>query len=138
MVNVAADPIVSANEFLVTQMLTGLALNAIEAMEKVSERYVVFHLDVVGVTAENAAMLAGSYARISLVDHGKGLSQEVKQRIFEPFFSTRGGGVGKGLGLTFPMAGEIMKKHGGLIDVRSQPDCGTVVQLYFPVTGSSE
>ncbi len=133
-VNVISDPLVCANEFLVTQMLTSLALNSIDAMQREVERYIVFHLDEVRAEKDGEGIKAGrAYARISLVDHGKGMKAEVKKNLSEPFFTTSGGGVGRGLGLTFPMASEIMKKHGGLLEVQSMPECGTVVRLYFPL-----
>jgi signal transduction histidine kinase len=70
--------------------------------------------------------------RLSIVDHGIGISTELKDKIFEPLFSTKPDGIGTGMGLSIANAREIMRKHGGYLSIISRPDCGTAVHLYFP------
>lgn len=65
-------------------------------------------------------------------DTGKGMSEEVKNRIFEPFYTTKPVGKGTGLGLSISYD-IIVKKHGGLIDVRSQPGVGTCFRISLPL-----
>jgi signal transduction histidine kinase len=61
------------------------------------------------------------WVRLSVEDSGQGMSEEVRARIFEPFFSTREGGTGLGLAVV----GQIVESYGGRIEVFSQPGQGT-------------
>jgi CheY-like chemotaxis protein len=63
-------------------------------------------------------------------DTGCGMSEEVKERIFEPFFSTRDVGRGTGLGLS--VAHGIVASHSGAITVESAPGQGTTFNVYLP------
>jgi two-component system, NtrC family, sensor kinase len=65
-------------------------------------------------------------------DTGKGMSEEVQRRIFEPFYTTKPVGKGTGLGLSLSYD-IIVKKHGGRFDVRSTPGIGTCFRLWLPV-----
>ncbi|NCB41561.1 MAG: HAMP domain-containing histidine kinase [Clostridia bacterium] len=56
---------------------------------------------------------ANSYLRFTVSDNGNGISEEVKQKMFNPFFTTKKAGQGTGLGLHISM--EIIKEHGGQI-----------------------
>jgi signal transduction histidine kinase len=68
-------------------------------------------------------------ARIS--DDGKGMPPEVQARIFEPFFSTKEGGRGVGLGLSIVQG--IVTRHGGTIEVASEPGQGTTFTVRLPL-----
>jgi hemerythrin-like metal-binding protein len=65
-------------------------------------------------------------------DTGKGMSEEVQRRIFEPFYTTKPVGKGTGLGLSLSYD-IIVKKHGGRFDVRSTPGVGTCFRLWLPI-----
>jgi PAS domain S-box-containing protein len=65
-----------------------------------------------------------------VTDTGVGMSPDVLQRIFDPFFSTKPVGQGTGLGLSITRS--IVEAHGGRIDVESAPGTGTTVRLRFP------
>jgi signal transduction histidine kinase len=65
-------------------------------------------------------------------DTGHGMSDEVKNRIFEPFYTTKPVGKGTGLGLSISYD-IIVKKHGGQIDVNSKPGEGTLFRLWLPI-----
>jgi hypothetical protein len=67
---------------------------------------------------------------ISVADNGMGMSEEIKARIFDMFFTTKPEGKGAGLGL--PMVKNFMDHVQGLIEVESTPGLGTIVSLYFP------
>ena len=64
---------------------------------------------------------------IAIRDSGSGMSPAVKQRAFDPFFSHRPAGRGRGLGLA--RAGRIIDAHGGRLWLESQPGEGTTVRL---------
>ena len=68
-------------------------------------------------------------ARVS--DDGKGMSPEVRGRIFDPFFSTKEGGCGVGLGLSIVQG--IVARHGGTIEVASEPGRGTTFEVRLPL-----
>jgi len=73
---------------------------------------------------------AGSKGEVVLeiVDDGPGIPDEVQQRIFEVFYSSRGGGTGLGL----PIAKQIVERHGGTIDVESVIGKGAAFRIRLP------
>jgi signal transduction histidine kinase len=75
--------------------------------------------------------------RIEIADDGPGISEEVKSRIFDPFFTTKPVGEGTGLGLS--LSHGIIERHGGVIQVESQPGEGTnfVIDLPLVAVGDS-
>jgi two-component system, NtrC family, sensor kinase len=75
--------------------------------------------------------------RVSLIvaDDGPGIPEEVLPRIFDPFFTTKDVGEGSGLGLSIVHG--IIERHGGHIDVVSQPGQGTKFSISFPLPPAS-
>jgi two-component system NtrC family sensor kinase len=76
------------------------------------------------------------WAWVEVRDNGCGMSPEVQRRIFEPFFTTKPVGQGTGLGLSLSFS--IIKKHGGHIDLHSNPGDGTRFRVWLPVRGPEE
>jgi signal transduction histidine kinase len=72
----------------------------------------------------------GAFVRLSVTDDGIGLTREVQQQIFEPFFSAKQSGKGIGLGL--PTVYGIVAQSGGHITVRSEAGKGTTVEILLP------
>jgi signal transduction histidine kinase len=66
---------------------------------------------------------------VSVIDRGVGMSGETKRRLFEAFYTTKRNGTGLGMMITQ----EIVKKHGGRMEVESEEGKGTVVSVYLPV-----
>lgn len=68
---------------------------------------------------------------VEIEDDGQGMSESVRQRIFEPFYTTKP--IGKGTGLGLSMAFDIVeKRHGGRIEVKSTPDVGSTFRVSLP------
>jgi PAS domain S-box-containing protein len=112
-------PIVG-DETQVQQVLMNLCLNARDAMPRGG-------LLRVWTRIEKKEEGPGRVC-LSVEDSGQGMNEEVRGRIFEPFFSTKEGGTGLGLAVV----GQIVESYGGQIDVRSQPGQGTRFDVRWP------
>lgn len=115
------------------QVILNLCTNAAHAMQetggvlevKLSEVY----LDQKEISVIKT-IFPGSYLRITVSDTGHGISKELQDRIFEPYFTTKEKGVGTGLGLS--VVHDIIKNHKGGITVYSEPDKGCTFNVYLP------
>jgi CheY-like chemotaxis protein len=116
------------------QVAMNLCTNAVRAMERGGVLRV--RLARVDVTDEQSvsrgALSPGPYARLVIEDTGVGIPPAVLERIFDPFFSTRGVGEGTGLGLS--LVHGIVIDLGGAIDVKSVAGEGTRFEIWLPVT----
>jgi signal transduction histidine kinase len=119
---------VEADPRQLEQLVLGLVTNAREAMPG-GGRVTLATADAV-LAATPAAAGPGAYVVLSVTDTGVGMSAEVQVRMFEPFFTTRGPGHGRGLGLAVVYG--IVKQHGGDITMASAPGGGTVVRVFLP------
>ena len=117
-------PRVSGDEQKLQQVLLNVISNAEFAMNGRPERVLTLSTHV-----------SGGLVHILARDTGRGMTADVKRRIFEPFFSTKPPGLGTGLGLSVSYG--IMHAHGGSITVESEPDAGTTFQLTLPVLAST-
>jgi signal transduction histidine kinase/CheY-like chemotaxis protein len=78
----------------------------------------------------HSQLAAGAYLALTVADQGVGVTPEVMEHLFEPFFTTRGAEAGTGLGLA--VVHGVVTEFGGAIDVRSQPGQGARFTLFFP------
>lgn len=102
--------------------LLNLALNASNAMAPGGGRIVI------GIKR------VGDDAFMSVADTGSGLSDEVRDRMFDPYFTTREGAGGTGLGLS--VVKDIAREHGGRVSVQSEPGAGTTMTIVIPAIGA--
>ncbi|WIM05752.1 MAG: ATP-binding protein [Candidatus Nitricoxidivorans perseverans] len=86
------------------------------------------------ITVRSGIEGTGEWVWFEVADTGKGMPSEVKARIFEPFFTTKPVGKGTGLGLSLSYD-IVVKKHGGRIEVESEPGKGTTFRVWLPVAG---
>ncbi len=108
------------------QVLHNILLNARQAMP--GGGTIEVHAENVGLRDRSEA--ADRRVRISIRDHGRGISAEVLRRIFDPYFTTKPGGAGLGLATAYA----IVLKHGGHISVESAPGTGTVFTVDLPAS----
>ena len=123
-------PQVEADAVQMQMVLLAAINNAAEAIEKRGRiRIETFDAHIDQTAAEAFAGLPpGNYAVLSITDDGKGMTEETRRRVFEPFFTTHF--FGRGLGMA--AAYGIIKNHGGYIYIDSEPDRGTVVHILLP------
>ena len=78
----------------------------------------------------------GDSVEIRIRDNGTGISPEVKEKIFNPFFTTKPAGEGTGLGLSISHD-IVVKQHGGSIEVDTQPRAFTEFRIILPRTAAT-
>lgn len=123
---------VEADPTQIQQVLMNLATNASHAMGE--EGVMTIRLTDVRFNAQNVlpdpGLRIGEYLLLSVQDTGMGMDESTRQRIFEPFFSTKEPGEGTGLGLAVVYG--IVKTHHGAITVSSTPGKGAVFRVFLP------
>ena len=131
-------PVISANANQIQQVLTNLVTNAREA---VGESRGAIHLNVKTVSpAEIPAAHRfpldwqpqdNAYACLEVTDAGCGIEDKDIENLFDPFFSSKF--TGRGMGLAVVMG--IVRAHGGVVTVESEPGRGSVFRVFLPVSG---
>jgi two-component system, cell cycle sensor histidine kinase and response regulator CckA len=122
---------VLADDTQLHQVLTNLVVNAAQAMPS-GGRIEISATEVTGAGGEVAPGGDGKYIRFAVEDSGPGVPQELRARIFEPFFSTKPAGQGSGLGLSVVQG--IVEQHQGYILVRDGSLGGARFEVFLPVT----
>jgi two-component system sensor histidine kinase HydH len=112
-------PIILMDREQMKQVFLNLLLNAIQAMPGGG------HLTLRGRNSED-----GQWIHISVQDSGIGISSENINKLFDPFFSTKEGGIGLGLSITH----RIIDQHHGKIEVESAPGKGTLFTIWLPIS----
>ncbi|WP_426755465.1 MASE1 domain-containing protein [Myxococcus sp. Y35] len=115
-------PRVTGNEARLGQVLLNLLVNAMQAIPEGNPS-----LNEVRVRTSTDAT---GWARVDVVDSGAGIPAHVLPRIFEAFYTTKASGEGTGLGLA--ICQQIVRAHGGELEVRSEPGRGSVFSVLLP------
>jgi signal transduction histidine kinase/ActR/RegA family two-component response regulator len=110
--------------------LLNLALNARDAMPKGGRLMIAAAAETVIQSGPGSRLTPGDYLRISIVDTGVGMDNVTLTKATEPFFTTKGPGKGTGLGLS--MVQGLAAQSGGMLDIHSEPDAGTTIDLWLP------
>ncbi|MCF8061006.1 MAG: response regulator, partial [Deltaproteobacteria bacterium] len=127
--------IVEADQGQISQVILNLYVNAWQAMPGGGDLYI--QTENVILPEEHARTLKarpGRYVKISVTDTGTGMDEVTRQRIFDPFFSTKDRERGSGLGLASVYG--IIQNHNGLIHVSSEKGSGTTFEIYLPASDS--
>jgi len=121
------DPalLVACREVQIEQVLLNLLQNAFDAvMEQTGEKWI--RLDVA---------IYGRSAVVSVTDSGPGIPAEIKERVMEPFFTTKG--VGKGTGLGLSISQTIIAEHGGSLEL-TEKSAHTCFSFALPLAQEAE
>lgn len=122
-------PQVTGNEGRLVQVFLNLIVNAVQAMPE----ELPLERRVVTIRAERGRDRG---ARVEVVDTGTGMSPEVRDRIFTPFFTTKPPGTGTGLGLSISQ--RIITQLSGTIDCDSAPGVGTTFSIWLPAAADND
>ena len=109
------------------QVFVNVIANAVDASQENSE--VLISTELLAPETNGDGQPPRGYARITIADHGKGMDKTTRDRIFEPFFSTKKRGTGLGLAIVK----QIVELHGGRINVDSEPGKGSKFKIDLPV-----
>jgi PAS domain S-box-containing protein len=126
--------VILADDTLLQQVIFNLLTNARDAMPEgglilvtTAERFI----DADFMQSHGKGM-PGTYALLSVKDTGTGMSEQIRHKIYDPFFTTKA--VGKGTGLGLAMVYGTVKQHGGFLLLESEEGIGSCFEIYLPCT----
>ncbi len=135
----SAQDTVLADATQIHQVLMNLCTNAVHAMRQ-REGVLEVNISRQVLSTDNPAydpeLKEGAYLQLVVSDTGEGIDPAIKDKIFDPFFTTKKSGEGTGLGLSVVYG--IVKDHGGIITVESEPGKGTVFTIFLPLILADE
>jgi len=117
-------PPIAGDPELLQQVFLNLMTNAIDAMPEGG-------VLTVATSSPPQASLNGQVIEVVVMDNGMGMSEEVKEKAKEPFFTTKDPGKGAGLGLA--ICDEIIRSHHGRMEIESKEGKGSAVRVQLPV-----
>jgi PAS domain S-box-containing protein len=129
---------VLADRAEIHQVVMNLCTNAGHAM---SERGGILHVSLKEIqykagTISRTRLFPGRYQQLTISDTGHGMSREILNRIFEPYFTTKREGEGTGMGLA--VVHGIIKSYGGNISIYSEPAKGSTFHIFLPSPSETE
>lgn len=120
------------NEGELQDAILNLVINARDAMPTGG----VLQIETRNVELDEGQVLtmqgieSGDFIELVISDNGSGMSRQIQEQLFEPFYTTKTDGKGTGLGMA--MVYGFVKRYGGQVRVYSEPNVGTTMRLYFP------
>jgi PAS domain S-box-containing protein len=131
------EGIVMADPTQLRRVVVNLCTNAVHAMKE-NGGQLKLKLEKVVLRQHQLTRLEdlepGKYIKLTVSDTGHGMEHDVMERVFDPYFTTKPTGEGSGMGLS--VIHGLIKKYGGVIQVKSQPEKGTDFILYLPLQES--
>jgi signal transduction histidine kinase len=113
---IEALPVIQADRSMLEHLFLNLVINAVHAMPDGGEIRISGKSD-------------NDFVEVMVWDHGRGIPQEIRSKIFNPFFTTKEGGTGLGLSIAY----NIVKSHGGMLFFNSNEGSGTVFTARLPI-----
>jgi signal transduction histidine kinase len=132
--DVPIDVAVSGEPAQLQQVILNLCTNAAQAMPRGgSIRITAEQKEVAAfLPMSHGELVPGPYVCLAVIDNGHGFDESVAQRLFEPFFTTRAAGTGLGLATVH----EIVRDHGGAMNVQSKPEHGSRFEVWLPAVAA--
>jgi CheY-like chemotaxis protein len=133
----AGDAAIVGDATQLHQVAMNLCTNALQAMKNGGVLEVVLDRADVAQSRRlsHGNLASGTYVRLCISDTGSGIAPDVLDRMFDPFFTTRGAAEGTGLGLS--LVHGIVADLGGAIDVRTTVGRGTTFTIWLPTAGEA-
>lgn len=131
--NINSDSKIIADATQIYQVIYNLCINAAQAQPE--ERGMInvaledFDIDK-NYSEKHPGLNPGTYVKLSVEDSGYGISSEILNKIFDPYFTTKQ--IGRGTGMGLAVVHGIIKNHEGVVSVVSEPGKGTTFDVYFP------
>ena len=126
--------LILGDQVQIHQLIMNLCTNAFQSMEKQGGILTV-SLQKIDMQPNTASSVitpqnAGPYIQLSITDTGHGMEQQIKQKIFNPYFTTKKKNKGTGIGLS--VVHNIINNHNGFITVESETGQGSTFNVFFP------
>ncbi|MCB9480622.1 MAG: transporter substrate-binding domain-containing protein [Desulfobacteraceae bacterium] len=137
--NIASESSIMGNSTQFHQILMNLCTNAAHAMEENGGLLKVVLIDLKiekHETIQGQNLKPGNYVKLSVSDTGNGMSPEVMESIFDPYYTSKEPGKGTGIGLA--LVHSIVERYGGIIEVSSKLGQGSVFSIYLPTTNECQ
>ena len=120
---------VEIDEGQISRVIHNIVVNAVQAMPDGGIVFVFAGNRVIDHES-SLPLQYGKYVQIAIMDHGTGINNEFLSKIFDPYFTTKPTGSGFGLAIAY----SIIRRHNGIISVKSEPDTGTTFYIYLPAS----
>lgn len=122
---------VEVNSEQINQVIHNIVLNADQAMPNGGKIIIsAANVEVTNIHSKYRGLRKGHYVKISIKDQGIGMPQDILDKIFDPYFTTKSDGTGLGLTSCY----SIITRHSGLIEVESEENKGSTFTLYLPAS----
>lgn len=126
--------LVLGNDNQLGRVFVNLIINAAHAMEQMASKKLQIKTENIAIESDSTPEIPdikpGSYIKISIKDNGTGIPPDLRDRIFDPYFTTKE--IGKGTGLGLSISAGIIKEHAGYIYVESEQGKGSTFNILLP------